>query len=325
MNERISGRLTVVIPSYNGRDLLRNCLLSLQRQTRDCAIVVCDDGSSDGTADMVEREFPHCRCLRSASNAGFAKAANRGLRHVETEFAALLNNDTEADPRWVEEGLRGFERYPLDWILASKLIDFHDRSRIDAAGDRYTRSGLPLKRGNGQGRELYGRDEPVLGASAGAAFYRAALFDEIGYLDEAYYMYLEDVDLCLRAQLAGRSCRFLHRAVVYHIEAASDARQGPSRVRGASASARELYSPSRVYWITRNRWQLMWTYQSIRHAPWLLFGWTKSAAFHLLKAGYFRHFLLGSAAGWRCLPRALRKRSQLLRRIAPREFRRLMR
>lgn len=317
--ERQKGRLTVIIPSYNGRDLLRACLRSLQKQTRSCSVLVVDDGSKDQTAQMVEQEFAPFECLPSPRNEGFARAVNRGLRHCRTEFAALLNNDTEADPGWVQAGLNAFRQHPEYWFFASRLIQYHDRSRLDGAGDCYGRSGLPLKRGHDRPvtEKEFLRDRPVLGASAGAAFYRMALFDEIGEFDEGYSMYLEDVDFSLRSQLAGRPCLYLHQAVVHHMEAASDPQRSPdwdgNEGERAKRTSSVYYSPARVYWITRNRWQLMWTYQPLRHAPWLLCGWVKSALFHLLKAGYLYDFLRGTIAGWRCLPRAWRKRKRLSR------------
>lgn len=324
---REKDRLTVIIPSYNGRDLLRVCLRSLQRQTSACSVLVVDDGSEDGTARMVEDEFAPFQCLRSSRNQGFVRAVNRGLRRCRTEFAALLNNDTEAHPRWAEEGLKAFRDQPRFWFFASRLVQYHDRSRLDGAGDCYGSSGLPFKRGHGRavGDSEFLQDRPVLGASAGAAFYRMALFDEIGLFDEDYSMYLEDVDLSLRSQLAGRPCLYLHKAVVYHMEAASD--PGRSRLPQAKGARNVYYSPARVYWITRNRWQLMWTYQPLRHAPWLFFGWSKSALFHLLKAGYFFDFLRGTIAGWRCLPQAWRKRKRLsrTRRIDQSQLCRLLR
>ncbi|HSR53400.1 MAG TPA: glycosyltransferase family 2 protein [Acidobacteriota bacterium] len=299
--------ITVVIPNYNQRELLRTCLQSLAGQSRPARVLVVDDGSEDGSAQMVARDFPHFECLELERNRGFAAAANQGLRRVETPFSALLNNDAEAHPDWIAAGLEAFQRLPECGLLASKMVDFYDRTRLDAAGDLYNRRGLPLKRGHGRPQKEYQEETEVLGASAGAAFYRTSMLRELGFLDESYYMYLEDVDLSLRARLAGYRCRFIPQAVVYHMEAGSDPRR--SRQSGPGV----YYSPSRVYWITRNRWRLMWTYQPPSNAPWLLYGWVKSALFHLLKAGYFGSFLKGSAQAAAALPGDLKKRRRLFR------------
>ena len=310
MNPNPATELTVVIPTWNRKDLLGHCLRSLQAQTVSPEVLVVDNGSTDGTLDMLSTEFPEVRTLAMGTNRGFAVAVNAGLDRVSTHLAALLNNDTEADPAWVEHGLEAAERRPRFSFFASRMIDFSDRDRLDSAGDRYDRSGLPSKRGLGDPLGRYPDEEEVLGASAGAAFYRMNLFREIGPFDEDYFNYLEDVELSLRARRHGFRCLYLPQAVVYHIEAGSD----PSRREQGSVRPRSgIYTRDRVYWITRNRWQLMVTYQRSGNLPWLALGWSRSFLFHLLKAGYAKDFLRGLAAGMARTPDALRKRRRLSR------------
>lgn len=300
--------ITVIIPSWNRRALLEQCLDSLSRQTVPCEIIVVDNGSTDGTRQMVEERFPMVERIGLDRNLGFAKAVNLGIRRAETPYLALLNNDTVVDPRWIEVGKGAFEQYPDHWFFASKMIDLKDRSRLDSAGDCYSRTGLAYKRGFGETVEGYCRNEPVLGASAGAAFYRKELFTRIGQFEESYFLYLEDVELSLRAQLHGFKCLYLHDAVAYHLEGATD----PEHSRqGKNPAGRGFYSRNRVFWITRNRWQLMITYQPFRHAPWLLYGWLRSLAFHLIKAGHTLAFLRGLGAGAILTLQAGRKRAAL--------------
>lgn len=340
--------ITVIIPTWNQRDLLRTCLRSLQAQTAACRVLVVDNGSSDGTVEMVTHDFSGFDLLRLEANLGFAQAVNKGIRQSTTEFVALLNNDTEADPRWIETGARAFHEYRDYSFFASRLIDYLQRDRLDSAGDCYSRAGLPYKRGLGEPIDRYSKPEPVLGASAGAAFYRRSIFEEIGLFDEDFFMYLEDVDFSLRAQRAGHRCLYLPDAIVYHIEAASDpdreAEIPETAISGRATGsplqtpecrgepvARPLpavfYSNTRVYWITRNRWQLMVTYQPLRHLPWLAYGWARSTLFHLLKAGHFGAFLKGLAAGISSTPRALKKRIALRQNqvISTRQLCQLMR
>ena len=299
--------LTVVIPTWNQCRLLEKCLKSLRRQTAPCHVIVVDNGSTDATAEIVQaesRRFQRQLSYRALeANLGFARAVNEGIRAATTSLVALLNNDAEADQRWVECGLRGLHRFPDYSIFASRIINYHHPHLLDSAGDCYDPRGIPFKRGFAQPADTYMEAEPVLGASAAAAFYRRALFDEIGLFDEDFFMYLEDVDLSLRAQLAGHRCFYLPDAIVYHVEAASD----PDRVRDDNPKKlgtkhrnelekrptaapvqqhRPYLSAARVYWITRNRWQLMITYQPLHHAPGILIGWARSVAFHLLKAGF---------------------------------------
>ena len=332
MSEDSPDRLTVIVPTWNGKQLLRTCLQSLQLQTVRCRVLVVDNGSTDSTLELVSSEFPEVDYLPLEKNFGFAKAVNLGIQRTKTEFVALLNNDTEVDPHWVEAGLKAFQRYPDYWFFASKMLKFWRRDTVDSAGDCYGRTGLPHKRGLGEPASQFTQTGPVLGASGGAAFYRRNLFDRIGLFDEGFYLYLEDVDLSLRAQFAGLRCLYLPEAIVYHVEAASDPERsrrdpiGPPAKGGETgtgdhASAEErfksergvrtYYSRSRVFWITRNRWQLMITYQLFRNTPWLALGWARSALFHLLKAGFFGAFLRGLAAGILLTPRALGKRRKV--------------
>lgn len=302
-------QLTVVIPTWNRKELLRKCLNSLVKQSVPSLILVIDNGSADSTAQMCTRDFPQVSYVRLEQNLGFAKAANIGIQKVETEFVALLNNDTEVEPDWAEIGLSAFRKYSDYWFFASKMIQYHHREYLDSAGDCYNRTGLPYKRGFGERIANYSKPEPVLGASAGGAFYRRGLFERIGLFDENYFMYLEDVNFSLRAQMCGFPCLYLPDAIVFHMEAASD-NEYPSRLPCRSPSSAP-YSKNRVYWITRNRWQLMMTFQPMRHFSYLTYGWTKSFFFHLLKAGFLGCFLKGLAAGILQTSHALRERRKL--------------
>lgn len=302
--------ITVIIPNWNREDLLRGCLQSLAEQTEPCQVLVVDNGSTDGSVQMVRLTFPNVQILELGANLGFARAVNHGIQEVKTHYVALLNNDTKADPHWIAAALQAFSTYPDHWFFASRMVDFYDPNVLDSAGDCYSRTGMPYKRGAGESSNHYREVEPVLGASAGAAFYRRELFDRIGLFDEGFHMYLEDVDLSMRAQLTGYPCLYVPAAVVHHIEAASDPDRGSAPL---PRTRRGYYSKERVFWITRNRWQLMMTYQPARNLPWLLYGWTRSLLYHGLKVGFLSDFLRGVLAGIRETRPAIRKRRALKR------------
>ena len=309
--------LTVIIPTWNRGKLLMNCLQSLRKQTVPCHILVVDNGSADSTQEVIEaqrQELPGMLdCIQLGRSFGFSRAVNEGIKAAQTEFIALLNSDTEADPHWVEAGLHAFrERHDYSFF-ASKIVNFHQRNLLDCAGDCYSQAGSPYKRGYGEPVEKFSRTQPVLGASAAAAFYLRRLFEDIGFFDEDFVIYLEAVDLNLRAQLLGHRCLYLPDAIVYHMEAASDPSTGLQTNRPQTTDHRPqpYYSPGRAHWITRNRWQLMVTYQPLRHLPWILYGWVRSALFHLFKGGFFGSFLLGFTCGLFRTPSAFRKRLAL--------------
>jgi GT2 family glycosyltransferase len=237
-------RVSVVIPTWNGVELLAICLPSLAVQTwRDFEVIVVDNGSTDGTDSFLRREHPHVRYVRFEENRGFAAGVNAGIRAARGEVVALMNNDTEAAPGWLAALVGALDRTPEVGFCASRMVDFHDRTRIDSAGDTYGILADQIGHGAPDGPAF---DQPrrVLSASAGAAAYRRELFDRVGLFDERLGTYLEDIDLGLRAQLAGFQCEYVPDAVIYHMGSATASR----------ASARKTYQ------LTRNSLFLFFQY-----------------------------------------------------------------
>jgi GT2 family glycosyltransferase len=208
---------SVIIANWNGRDLLAECLPSLQAQTIPAEeIILVDNGSTDDSIDFVQSSFPRAVVISLDQNYGFAKANNIGIRQAVGSRIALLNNDTVADQRWLQELNRALDEHPEVGFCASKMLNYWERGIIDAAGD-VLGAARARKRGHGQpdGPEF---SEPahVFGACAGAAIYRRAMLDDIGLLDETFVSNLEDVDISFRAQLAGYQCLYVPTATVYH-------------------------------------------------------------------------------------------------------------
>lgn len=219
--------VTVVIPNYNGEKLLPTCLDSLRSQSfRDFSILVVDNGSTDGSLRLLEERYREVTVLRMLRNLGFAAAVNAGIRASAGELVALLNNDTEADGRWLGELVGALGRRGDISFCASKMLDFTNRSIIDSAGNCYALNGRSLPRGfMAEDRGQYEREEEVFGACAGAALYRRSLFEEIGLFDESFFSYKEDVDLDFRAQVRGFRCLYVPRAVCYHVGGATTGRR----------------------------------------------------------------------------------------------------
>ncbi len=220
-------RISVIIPNFNGEKLLPVCLDSLSKQTcRDFGTIVIDNGSSDGSVRLLEERYPEALLIKLHRNLGFAAAVNAGIRRSRSELVALLNNDTETYPDWLAELANALDERPDIAFCASKMMDFHNRSIIDSVGNCYALNGRSLPRGfldedSGQ----YERDEEIFGACAGAALYRRSLFDEIGFFDESFISYKEDVELDFRAQLRGLRCLYVPRAICYHIGGATTGRR----------------------------------------------------------------------------------------------------
>jgi GT2 family glycosyltransferase len=211
-------RVSVAIPTWNGKHHLELCLPSLRAQTyRDFEIVVIDNGSTDGTVAWLRKEYPEVKIVALPNNLGVTAAFNIAVRENRSEFLVLLNNDTEAEPTWLEELVRVADKYPAAGSVASKMKVWDDRTLIHTAGDFYTVSGRPGNRGVWQKDDgRFDAEEWVFGACGGAALYRKELFEAIGEFDYRLESYLEDVDLAWRAQLAGYGTIFAPNAVIYH-------------------------------------------------------------------------------------------------------------
>lgn len=213
--------ISIIIPNWNGAAHLPTCLDSLRAQTRrDFEILVVDNGSTDASLEVLAR-YPEVRLIPLGRNLGFTGACNAGLRAAQGEVLILLNNDTEADPHWLDEVLAAFERHPQAGMVASRMLLFDRRTVFHTAGDIFKTDGTPGNRGVWQDDRGQFPEGPVFSANGGSAAYRRTLLEAIGLLDDDFFYSCEDVDLAWRAQLAGWGCIYAPRAVVYHKLSAS--------------------------------------------------------------------------------------------------------
>ena len=232
--------ISVVVVNLNRRELLARCLESLWRQTfSNFEVVVVDNGSTDGSMEFLRAiNEPRLRIVSLTSNKGFAGGCNAGISVAKGRHIATLNNDAEADQRWLEELVVGIESDKSVGMCASKILFDNDRKRIDKAGHLIYRDGLNHGRGSGQpDRGQFDQREEVLFPDAAAALYRREMLEVIGLFDEYFFAYGDDADLGLRGRLAGWKCLYIPTAVVYHVH---------------SATAGE-FSPLKAFLIERNR------------------------------------------------------------------------
>jgi GT2 family glycosyltransferase len=209
---------SVVIPNWNGAHHLPVCLDALRGQTHPCVeTILVDNGSTDGSQALVAREYPEVRLLALDRNLGLTGGNNAGFGSARGEVLISLNNDTEAEPHFVEVLARSLLEHPEAGIVASKMLLFDRRDTIHSAGDGYGADGIPFNRGVWQ-KDAGQLDQSgwIFGGCGGAVAYRRAMLDQVGLFDESFFMYCEDVDLNWRAQLAGWRCWYTPEAVVYH-------------------------------------------------------------------------------------------------------------
>jgi hypothetical protein len=226
----------VIILNYNGRHLLDDCLQSLARLTTPVDIVVADNGSSDGSVEHLRAHWPTVRGLAFERNLGFAGGYNRALAQAECEWAVLLNNDAALAPNWLEILLAAAQGHPRAAILGGKLLFSGGRVPgrvIQCAGASYTDAGTAFEIGWGQADQgQYDQARAVASIPGAAMLIRRSVFLELGGFDADYFAYLEDVDLCWRAWLAGYEVWYIPAAEArHHFGASGGGRTSPFRIR----------------------------------------------------------------------------------------------
>lgn len=245
----ITPRVSVVIPTWNRRDLLAEALDSLDAQSfRDFETIIVDNGSRDDTIAWLRTQRPSVRVVALPHNQGFAAAVNAGIRLAMGEILVLMNNDVEASPDWIQALVRSLDEHPGIGSCASKMLLWADRSRIDSAGDDLGLLALSLGHGLPDSPE-FAHPRYIFSPCAGAAAYRREAIDRVGWFDERFYAYLEDVDLGARLQMAGWRCLYVPDAVVYHHGSATSDRFPDLKLRMLMRNSLFLffqYMPGRI-------------------------------------------------------------------------------
>jgi len=305
------GLVNIIIPNLDGEKLLPICLESLRRQTfKDFDITVVDNGSRDGSLNLLQKQYQEVKVIPLGKNYGFAFAVNRGIEATSGEFISVLNNDIELDPKWLEELHRALTKHPEAGACGPKLMRYWERERINVLGIRLNSNGEVEIIGAGEvDRGQYEEESYVFGVNAGACLYRRRMFDEIGLFDEKFFASFEDVDLSFRAQLAGYKALYFPTAIGYHMV--------------GQTIKRKRYFPT--YLNNRNKILFLWKNlpnEILRKYFWKIFWsklgfFSKRVFFNFYKLRTF-YFLKGTFAAFFRLPFVLtqRKKIQAMRRVS---------
>lgn len=218
-------RVSLVVLNFDGRHYVRALLRSLLAQThRELEILVVDNGSTDDSADVAEREFPdpRLRVLRLGANRGFSAGNNAGIRAATGDYVMLLNNDVVLEPDCVAQLIAAAPRFGRFGALAPKILWLHRPEYIESVGTMCTADGTGFNHGIGHiDIGQFDRSERVFGACFAAVFFRRAVFEEVGFLEESYFMYYEDTDWNFRANRRGFPVFTVPAAVVRHVHSGS--------------------------------------------------------------------------------------------------------
>ncbi len=212
--------VSVVIVNWNGLKYIRECLDSILKQTYSpLEIILVDNASSDGSADLVRKEYPTVKVIDSGANLGFAGGTNLGIRASAGDLIALFNQDAVADETWLErlagrigsdDNIAGVAGKIYYWTgnRSDKMV-FCSWPRIDPV------SAMAY---NYSGNEPAGEVDYLPGC---AMLVRKKAIDEIGLLDEGYFLYFEETDWCARAIRAGYKMLYVPEAQAWHVVSAS--------------------------------------------------------------------------------------------------------
>ncbi len=233
--------ISIVIVSYNTRDITRKCLACVEKYAADSLyeVIVVDNASKDGSADMIEKEFPMVRLVRLSENRGFAGGNIPGMEMAKGRYVLLLNSDAFLDDGTLNDVISYMDEHPKIGVLGCKLTDpdgslqpsarmlpgpLNKILQISGLAFRYSRS------------KFFGRVDfswwdhstpREVGWVVGAFFLiRRETMDDIGPLDDRYFLYFEEIDFCLTARRAGWKVVFYPHASIIHLGGESAVKTG---------------------------------------------------------------------------------------------------
>lgn len=295
--------VSFIIVNWNGKSFLKDCIDAiLQQSSRDFEIIVVDNGSTDGSAAFIAESYPQIVLVPLAINHGFTGGNIKGLVQAKGKYVALINNDAILPYDWLQLMIDAFTLDAKIGFCSSRIV-IAGTSQIDSAGDTFTTAFTGTKIGELHDMKEFTERRYVPGACAAAVIYKREMLDDIGFLDDDFFLNHEDTDLNLRAWLAGWKCLFVPDAVVEH---------------NVSTTIGKL-SETSVYYFARNS---LWVW--IKNTPtYFLFRYLHhriayelaSFVFFCLIAHRWRPFLRGKYHSLKGFPNMLQKRKGIQQKI----------
>jgi hypothetical protein len=233
-------KTSVIILNWNGEELLKQFLPSVTAHTisEECAVVVADNGSTDGSVTFLQNQFPDLELILLDQNHGFAEGYNKAIQQVDSDYVILLNSDVETTPGWTIPLVSYLDDHPETAAVQPTIRSFHQRSHFEyagAAGGLLDRYGYPFCRGRildrveedfGQYRDVL----PVFWATGACICIRKSDYMSAGGLDRRFFAHMEEIDLCWRLNARGRGVVCVPSSVVYHVGGASLGKENPRKL-----------------------------------------------------------------------------------------------
>ena len=234
-------KTAIVILNYNTRDYLRQFLPGLIESCKglDAEVIVADNASADGSAEMMKEEFPEVRLITLQENFGFTGGYNRALQMVEAEYYVLINSDVEVPSHWLGRLQDWMDTHPECGACGPKLLSFKERDTFEyagAAGGLIDSFGYPFCRGRimqklEKDHGQYDSPTDVLWCSGACLMVRSSVWKALGGLDDRFFAHMEEIDICWRMQLRGWKVTVVPESYVYHIGGGTLSNESPFKLR----------------------------------------------------------------------------------------------
>jgi GT2 family glycosyltransferase len=315
--------ITVIIPNWDGMNYLPGCLSCMQAQTLDnFEVIVVDNGSRDGSVQFIRNTHQWITLIELPENIGFAAACNIGIHSARGRYVAVLNNDTEADPHWIQGLVSAADTDKKIGMVASKILLSRESREIDSVGMLMYPDGIGKQRGRGEiDRGQFDEKKEILFPSACAALYRKEMLQQIGLFDEDFFAYCEDTDLGLRALSGGWKAVLAPDAIVYHHYSGTG---------GKYSSFKAMLVERNRLWVALKNFPLTWLlalpFHTLLRYSFQLYGgissrggtgiFIRSHSIREIAATFIRAYV----SAIQKFPVMIKKRKSIARKISSREF-----
>lgn len=230
-------KTAVVILNYNGKGFLQKFLPNVLDKSTDAQVIVADNGSSDDSVSLMQKEFPEVTLLQQNKNLGFAGGYNRALEQIDTEYYVLLNSDVEVSDNWLIPLLELMDSDKNIAACQPKILSYDEKSRFEyagASGGFIDKLGYPFCRGRvfetlEEDKKQYDDKHEIFWATGACMMVRASIFHELGGLDADFFAHMEEIDFCWRAKNAGFKIMVEPASSVFHVGGGTLPKSSPQK------------------------------------------------------------------------------------------------
>lgn len=230
-------KISIVVLNWDGKQHLETCFNSIKEQTyQNFETILVDNGSKDGSIELVKEKFPWVKLVSLPINIGFPRGNNVGIKASEGEYILTLNNDTKLEKDCLKNLIEVVEQNKDVGMFALKMMFFYEPNLVNSTGTLLYKDGSAMNRGikqedKGQFEEI----DEIFGPCAGAALYKKEMLEDIRlgedeYFDKDFIIYLEDADLSLRAQMKGWKSVYVPKSIIHHVHSATMQAKSPRKL-----------------------------------------------------------------------------------------------